>query len=100
MYYYTIELPFYSVDVGEAMATAAGHSWELSVQVDQPEGDETQEFKIRVKGDLHIGGLMLKLVEAISESFIFHSLKGWGLLLHILSKSHYIIHTTKNDSVP
>uniref|UniRef100_A0A8C1TZY0 Fermitin family member 1 n=1 Tax=Cyprinus carpio TaxID=7962 RepID=A0A8C1TZY0_CYPCA len=52
------------------MATAAeyGHnSWELSVQVDQREGDEGMKFKLRVKGDLHVGGLMLKLVEKISE---------------------------------
>uniref|UniRef100_A0A8C2ERJ4 Fermitin family member 1 n=1 Tax=Cyprinus carpio TaxID=7962 RepID=A0A8C2ERJ4_CYPCA len=50
------------------MATAAeyGHnSWELSVQVDQREGDEGMKFKLRVKGDLHVGGLMLKLVEKI-----------------------------------
>lgn len=52
------------------MATAAeyGHnSWELSIQVDQREGDEGMKFKLRVKGDLHVGGLMLKLVEKISE---------------------------------
>uniref|UniRef100_A0A4W6E0E8 FERM domain containing kindlin 1 n=1 Tax=Lates calcarifer TaxID=8187 RepID=A0A4W6E0E8_LATCA len=40
-------------------------SWELSVQVDQKDGDESMKFKMRVKGDLHIGGLMLKLVEKI-----------------------------------
>ncbi|KTF79714.1 hypothetical protein cypCar_00035304, partial [Cyprinus carpio] len=53
---------------GRLMATAAeyGHnSWELSIQVDQREGDEGMKFKLRVKGDLHIGGLMLKLVEKI-----------------------------------
>uniref|UniRef100_A0A8C2ERZ7 Fermitin family member 1 n=1 Tax=Cyprinus carpio TaxID=7962 RepID=A0A8C2ERZ7_CYPCA len=53
---------------GRNMATAAeyGHnSWELSVQVDQREGDEGMKFKLRVKGDLHVGGLMLKLVEKI-----------------------------------
>lgn len=52
------------------MVTAAeyGHnSWELSIQVDQREGDEGMKFKLRVKGDLHVGGLMLKLVEKISE---------------------------------
>ncbi|XP_059354236.1 fermitin family homolog 1-like [Carassius carassius] len=50
------------------MATAAGYghnSWELSIQVDQREGDEGMKFKLRVNGDLHIGGLMLKLVEKI-----------------------------------
>lgn len=53
-----------------AMITAAEYgetSWELSVQVDQKDGDESMKFKLRVKGDLHIGGLMLKLVEKISK---------------------------------
>lgn len=50
------------------MATiTADTSWELSVQVDQKEGDESMKFKLRVKGDLHVGGLMLKLVEKISK---------------------------------
>lgn len=52
------------------MITAAEYgetSWELSVQIDQKDGDESMKFKLRVKGDLHIGGLMLKLVEKISE---------------------------------
>ncbi len=52
------------------MITAAEYgetSWELSVQVDQKAGDESMKFKLRVKGDLHIGGLMLKLVEKISK---------------------------------
>lgn len=48
----------------------AQNTWELLVQVDQREGDDTMRFKTRVKGDLHIGGLMLKLVEKISE-FLF-----------------------------
>lgn len=54
------------------MTTAAEHgekSWELSVQVDQKDGDESMKFKLRVKGDLHVGGLMLKLVEKISKWF-------------------------------
>lgn len=53
-----------------AMITAAEYgdtSWELSVHVDQKDGDESMRFKLRVKGDLHIGGLMLKLVEKISK---------------------------------
>uniref|UniRef100_A0A673BE22 Fermitin family member 1 n=1 Tax=Sphaeramia orbicularis TaxID=375764 RepID=A0A673BE22_9TELE len=34
-------------------------SWELSVQVDLREGEmESMKFKLRVKGDLHIGGLI------------------------------------------
>lgn len=59
---------FYCISADKAMATAPAQiTWELSVHVDQREGDETMRFKIRVKGDLHIGGLMLKLVEKISE---------------------------------
>lgn len=53
-----------------AMITAAEYgetSWELAVHVDQKHGDESMKFKMRVKGDLHIGGLMLKLVEKISK---------------------------------
>ncbi|XP_066561862.1 fermitin family homolog 1 [Amia ocellicauda] len=49
------------------MFTAAEYgntSWELTLQVDQKH-EENMEFKLRVKGDLHIGGLMLKLVEKI-----------------------------------
>lgn len=56
--------------VNRAMITAAEYgetSWELSVQIDQKDGDESMKFKLRVKGDLHIGGLMLKLVEKISK---------------------------------
>jgi len=52
---------------GRIMATPIANSWELTIQVDQREGDEGMKFKLRVKGDLHIGGLMLKLVEKISE---------------------------------
>lgn len=64
------QVVFSSISVGEAMDTSPEYkqnSWELKVQVDQREGDEGMSFKIRVKGDLHIGGLMLKLVEKISE---------------------------------
>lgn len=50
------------------IAAAADTSWELSVQVDLREGEmESMKFKLRVKGDLHVGGLMLKLVEKISK---------------------------------
>ncbi|XP_071378334.1 fermitin family homolog 1 [Centroberyx affinis] len=74
------------------MITAAeyGHtSWELSVQVDQRDGDESMRFKLRVKGDLHIGGLMLKLVEKIKapQDWSDHALwweqrKCWLLKTH------------------
>lgn len=49
-------------------AAEYGHnSWELSVVVDQRDLEESMKFKMRVEGTLHIGGLMLKLVEKISE---------------------------------
>uniref|UniRef100_A0A665V6H3 Band 4.1 domain-containing protein n=1 Tax=Echeneis naucrates TaxID=173247 RepID=A0A665V6H3_ECHNA len=74
------------------MITAAEYgetSWELSVQVDQKEGDESMKFKLRVKGDLHIGGLMLKLVEKIKapQDWSDHALwweqrKCWLLRTH------------------
>uniref|UniRef100_A0A673BC22 Fermitin family member 1 n=1 Tax=Sphaeramia orbicularis TaxID=375764 RepID=A0A673BC22_9TELE len=65
-------------------------SWELSVQVDLREGEmESMKFKLRVKGDLHIGGLMLKLVEKIKapQDWSDHALwweqrKCWLLKTH------------------
>lgn len=50
------------------------------MQVDQKDGDESMKFKLRVKGDLHIGGLMLKLVEKISECLRW--VKNNNLLMH------------------
>jgi kindlin 2 len=38
-------------------------SWELTVTVTDLQTDRT----LRVKGDLHIGGVMLKLVEALGK---------------------------------
>uniref|UniRef100_A0A8C4I5V9 FERM domain containing kindlin 1 n=1 Tax=Dicentrarchus labrax TaxID=13489 RepID=A0A8C4I5V9_DICLA len=71
------------------MVSAHGEtSWELSVQVDQKAGDESMKFKLRVKGDLHIGGLMLKLVEKITpQDWSDHALwweqrKCWLLKTH------------------
>uniref|UniRef100_A0AAQ5Z7C1 PH domain-containing protein n=1 Tax=Amphiprion ocellaris TaxID=80972 RepID=A0AAQ5Z7C1_AMPOC len=52
-------------------------------------GDESMKFKLRVKGDLHIGGLMLKLVEKIKapQDWSDHALwweqrKCWLLKTH------------------
>ncbi|XP_026886545.1 fermitin family homolog 1 [Electrophorus electricus] len=77
------------------MVTAAeyGHnSWDLLVQVDQREGDETMKFKIRVKGDLHIGGLMLKLVEKIKapQDWSDHAL-WWEQKNSWLLKTHWTL---------
>ncbi|XP_010880492.1 fermitin family homolog 1 [Esox lucius] len=64
-------------------------SWELTVQVDQRDGDEGMKFKLRVLGNLHVGGLMLKLVEKIKapQDWSDHALwwqqrKCWLLKTH------------------
>ncbi|XP_030304429.1 fermitin family homolog 1 isoform X1 [Calypte anna] len=41
------------------------HSWELLVTVDHQHEEVQKEFLLQVTGDLHIGGVMLKLVEQI-----------------------------------
>ena len=47
-------------------------SWELSVVVTNVQTTENlpTERTLRVKGDLHVGGVMLKLVEALGELMI------------------------------
>uniref|UniRef100_A0AAR2LRD3 PH domain-containing protein n=1 Tax=Pygocentrus nattereri TaxID=42514 RepID=A0AAR2LRD3_PYGNA len=71
---------------------ATEHTWELSVQVDQQEGEETMKFKIRVKGDLHVGGLMLKLVEKIKapQNWSDHAL-WWEQKNCWLLKNHWTL---------
>ncbi|XP_023574348.1 fermitin family homolog 1 isoform X2 [Octodon degus] len=41
-------------------------SWELVVRVDHPTAEEQRDVTLRVSGDLHVGGVMLKLVEKIT----------------------------------
>lgn len=48
-------------------AEYADTSWELVLKVDQKDSSEPKDVKLRVKGDLHVGGLMLKLVEQIGK---------------------------------
>ncbi|KAK2109619.1 Fermitin 1 [Saguinus oedipus] len=43
-------------------------SWELMVRVDYPNEEEQKDVTLRVSGDLHVGGVMLKLVEQINIS--------------------------------
>jgi len=47
-------------------------SWELSVVVTSVQATEKvpTERTLRVKGDLHVGGVMLKLVEALGKLLI------------------------------
>uniref|UniRef100_A0A8K9V8B8 FERM domain containing kindlin 1 n=1 Tax=Oncorhynchus mykiss TaxID=8022 RepID=A0A8K9V8B8_ONCMY len=80
---------------GRAMVSTAEYgktSWELSVQVDQRDGDEGMRFKLRVKGDLHIGGLMLKLVEKIKapQDWSDHAL-WWDQRSCWLLKTHWTL---------
>ncbi|TMS12074.1 Fermitin family-like protein 1 [Larimichthys crocea] len=77
------------------MITAAEYgetSWELAVHVDQKHGDESMKFKMRVKGDLHIGGLMLKLVEKIKapQDWSDHAL-WWDQRKCWLLKTHWTL---------
>uniref|UniRef100_A0A8C9F9A4 Fermitin family member 1 n=1 Tax=Pavo cristatus TaxID=9049 RepID=A0A8C9F9A4_PAVCR len=44
------------------------NTWELLVTVDHQCEEEQKEFTLRVTGDLHVGGVMLKLVEQIKVS--------------------------------
>ena len=49
------------------MMTSSGvadGSWELTVSITDVEVEKT----LRVRGDLHIGGLMLRLVEGLGQS--------------------------------
>lgn len=50
----------------------ASASWELVVRVDHPNEEEQKDITLRVSGDLHVGGLMLKLVEQISKCPFLH----------------------------
>lgn len=43
------------------------HTWELSLTVDHDLEDPQKKQVLQVTGDLHVGGLMLKLVEKLSE---------------------------------
>lgn len=43
------------------------HTWDLLLTVDHQHEDVEKEIPLQVTGDLHVGGLMLKLVEKISE---------------------------------
>lgn len=48
----------------------ASASWELVVRVDHEIEKQLKDITLRVSGDLHIGGVMLKLVEQMSKSFL------------------------------
>ncbi|NWI52604.1 FERM1 protein, partial [Calyptomena viridis] len=65
------------------------HTWELLLTVDHQHKDAQKEFLLQVTGDLHIGGLMLKLVEKINiaqdwsdYAFWWEQKKCWLLKTH------------------
>ncbi|NXV81082.1 FERM1 protein, partial [Atlantisia rogersi] len=65
------------------------NSWELMVTVDHQHTEVQKEFLLQVTGDLHIGGLMLKLVEQIKipqdwsdYAFWWEQKKCWLLKTH------------------
>ncbi|NXT75425.1 FERM1 protein, partial [Zapornia atra] len=65
------------------------NSWELLVTVDHQHTEVQKEFLLQVTGDLHIGGLMLKLVEQIKipqdwsdYAFWWEQKKRWLLKTH------------------
>lgn len=51
----------------------ASASWELVVRVDHANEEQQTDVTLRVSGDLHVGGVMLKLVEQMSKLFILQS---------------------------
>ncbi|XP_051649023.1 fermitin family homolog 1 isoform X2 [Manacus candei] len=65
------------------------HTWELLLTVDHQHEGVEKEFLLQVTGDLHIGGLMLKLVEKMNISqdwsdyaFWWEQKKCWLLKTH------------------
>ncbi|NXS16662.1 FERM1 protein, partial [Mystacornis crossleyi] len=65
------------------------HTWELLLKVDHQHEDVEEEISLTVTGDLHVGGLMLKLVEKISipqdwsdYAFWWEQKKCWLLKTH------------------
>ncbi|XP_063774658.1 fermitin family homolog 1 isoform X1 [Pseudophryne corroboree] len=67
-------------------------SWELCVTVDQQNEAENQDVIIRVSGDLHIGGVIFRLVEQIgvSRDWSDYAL-WWGQKNFWLLKTHWTL---------
>jgi len=62
----------------------ADGSWDLTILV----ADLNLEKTLRVKGDLHIGGLMLKLVEDLGKTFL-----SWFAHIHVCNYHTAVIFT-------
>ncbi|XP_063172113.1 fermitin family homolog 1 isoform X1 [Candoia aspera] len=68
------------------------NSWELRVTVDHHNGEEQKETTLQVSGDLHVGGLMLRLVEriGISQDWSDYAL-WWEQKKYWLLKTHWTL---------
>ncbi|XP_037666845.1 fermitin family homolog 1 isoform X2 [Choloepus didactylus] len=70
----------------------ASASWELVVRVDHPNEEKQKDVMLRVSGDLHVGGLMLKLVEQINISQDWSDFALWWEQKHCwLLKTHWTL---------
>ncbi|KAF3824683.1 hypothetical protein GH733_010017 [Mirounga leonina] len=70
----------------------ASASWELVVRVDHPNEEEQKDVTLRVSGDLHVGGLMLKLVEQINIFQDWSDFALWWEQKHCwLLKTHWTL---------
>ena len=70
--------------------TCGDGSWELRVHVT----DLQVERSLRVRGDLHVGGLMIRLVDELGKAIL---LLHYSLLLyrHHPTNQHHFIHGKK-----
>ncbi|KAL7991288.1 hypothetical protein Chor_015544 [Crotalus horridus] len=68
------------------------NSWELKVTVDHHNGEEQKEIALQVSGELHVGGLMLRLVEqiGISQDWSDYAL-WWEQKKYWLLKTHWTL---------
>ena len=53
-------------------------SWELTILVTDLQVERT----LRVKGDLHVGGVMLKLVDALGMFWLLPNINYYILIIH------------------
>lgn len=56
------------------------NSWELKITVDHHNEEGEKYIPVQVSGELHVGGLMLRLVEKIGEYSVFKGQKNSGNL--------------------
>ena len=74
----------------------ASASWELVVRVERP-NEEEKEVTLRVSGDLHIGGVMLKLVEQISKLLLLYGFGAYDTLCLRIQHCHKLRHRSPHS---